>query len=492
MGEFLALLRKANGFTQQDVAEKLNISNKTLSSWETDRTTPDILLLPAIADLYGVSVNELLRCERNVNDSDNKKFSEEALRSQRKHKFGKYAAKCLLFSGLGGLGAVILALAFVFLLYTFCTTWIFVVLVVLATCDIIACTAILFYNLYDARLAEGLVWNEDYTEEKKSYALALKAKTGKFFLFCALPLIAFALVGLIVFFAADPQHVYVGGINIDYSENHYAAMGVCGGLGIAFLIAYFLYANVNYTALANAVQAANHKHNAKFLGKTVGFGAIPVVIALVLLTVFICVQPRSVYSVYFTANSVDEVKQKLQTIDEDGEHYLNFNTDEKNEITFSYNNTWGHTYNYTLYDLGNGFYGEKLTDNTWTVYQLDGELPPAQLPEGEAYYTYFTIVAWELKYVFYYSPTSSKAEKAVNVYYREHDTVPEPLKGDFISRQGRNVWYYNEEGVWRYELDVWYDYSEIFLWVFIGTACSTVTIATIIYIGKRKKQIYNF
>ena len=64
MGEFLALLRKTNGFTQQDVADKLNISNRTLSSWETDRTTPDILLLPSIADLYGVTVDELLRCER--------------------------------------------------------------------------------------------------------------------------------------------------------------------------------------------------------------------------------------------------------------------------------------------------------------------------------------------------------------------------------------------------------------------------------------------
>ena len=59
-GEFMATLRKANGYTQADVAEKLNISNRTLSSWETDRTLPDVLMLPAIADLYGVTVDELL------------------------------------------------------------------------------------------------------------------------------------------------------------------------------------------------------------------------------------------------------------------------------------------------------------------------------------------------------------------------------------------------------------------------------------------------
>ena len=60
-GQFLETLRKASGFTQLDVAEKLGVSNRTVSSWETDRTAPDLLILPAIADLYKVTVDEILR-----------------------------------------------------------------------------------------------------------------------------------------------------------------------------------------------------------------------------------------------------------------------------------------------------------------------------------------------------------------------------------------------------------------------------------------------
>lgn len=64
IGGFLAALRKANGYTQAEVAEKLGVSNKTLSSWETDKTCPDLTLVPVLADLYGVTSDEILRAER--------------------------------------------------------------------------------------------------------------------------------------------------------------------------------------------------------------------------------------------------------------------------------------------------------------------------------------------------------------------------------------------------------------------------------------------
>ena len=64
IGAFLATQRKAHGYTQEEVADKLGISNRTLSKWETDRSSPDILYLPALADLYGVTVDEILRGER--------------------------------------------------------------------------------------------------------------------------------------------------------------------------------------------------------------------------------------------------------------------------------------------------------------------------------------------------------------------------------------------------------------------------------------------
>ena len=64
IGGFLAALRKANGMTQKDLAQKLNVSDKTISRWERDDGTPDLSLIPVIAEIFQVSCDELLRGER--------------------------------------------------------------------------------------------------------------------------------------------------------------------------------------------------------------------------------------------------------------------------------------------------------------------------------------------------------------------------------------------------------------------------------------------
>lgn len=66
MGQFMAVLRKASGMTQQEVAEQLNVSNKAVSRWERDECAPDISLLPAIAEMFGVSCDELIRGRRSA------------------------------------------------------------------------------------------------------------------------------------------------------------------------------------------------------------------------------------------------------------------------------------------------------------------------------------------------------------------------------------------------------------------------------------------
>ena len=73
MGSFMAALRKANGLTQQQVADKLNVSNKTVSKWECNEGYPEISMLPVIAELYSVSVDELLRGERMAKAFDEEK-----------------------------------------------------------------------------------------------------------------------------------------------------------------------------------------------------------------------------------------------------------------------------------------------------------------------------------------------------------------------------------------------------------------------------------
>lgn len=60
LGKRIAALRKEKGLTQEQLAEKVGVSAQAVSKWENDVSCPDITLLPLLADLFGVSVDELL------------------------------------------------------------------------------------------------------------------------------------------------------------------------------------------------------------------------------------------------------------------------------------------------------------------------------------------------------------------------------------------------------------------------------------------------
>lgn len=64
IGRFISALRRANGMTQKELAEKLFVSDKTVSRWECDESTPELSLIPVIADLFDITADELLRGER--------------------------------------------------------------------------------------------------------------------------------------------------------------------------------------------------------------------------------------------------------------------------------------------------------------------------------------------------------------------------------------------------------------------------------------------
>ena len=59
-GAFLAEQRKAKGYTQKTLAEKLFVSDKAVSKWERGLSMPDISLLAPLSDILGISVTELL------------------------------------------------------------------------------------------------------------------------------------------------------------------------------------------------------------------------------------------------------------------------------------------------------------------------------------------------------------------------------------------------------------------------------------------------
>lgn len=67
-GAFIAQLRKENNLTQKQLAEKLNVTDKAISRWETGKGYPEVSMLIPLSNVLGVSVNELLSGERIEED----------------------------------------------------------------------------------------------------------------------------------------------------------------------------------------------------------------------------------------------------------------------------------------------------------------------------------------------------------------------------------------------------------------------------------------
>ncbi len=65
VGKFIAELRKENHLTQQELADKLEITDKAVSKWENGRCLPDVYFLKSLSDLFHVTVKEILNGERD-------------------------------------------------------------------------------------------------------------------------------------------------------------------------------------------------------------------------------------------------------------------------------------------------------------------------------------------------------------------------------------------------------------------------------------------
>ena len=70
LGERLFELRKAKNLTQDDVAEKLNVSRQTVSKWETDQSTPDFDKIVPLCELFEIGVDELLTGKKPVEEKN--------------------------------------------------------------------------------------------------------------------------------------------------------------------------------------------------------------------------------------------------------------------------------------------------------------------------------------------------------------------------------------------------------------------------------------
>ena len=145
MGSFIAETRKQRGMTQKELAEKIGISDKTVSKWECGNSIPDISYLEALCDSLDIKVNELLSGERLTDKSYSEKAEENIMALIKENKSNKKGSLLQLLLGIILTLAALLCMFFCGegrSLTTLCNYFDFVTLLVL----ILLCTAIVLLS----------------------------------------------------------------------------------------------------------------------------------------------------------------------------------------------------------------------------------------------------------------------------------------------------------------------------------------------------------
>lgn len=85
IGVFIAKCCKEKKLTQEQLAEKLGVTDKSISRWENGRTMPDISLFEPLCDALNISINELLKGEKIENKKLSTKLTIQTLIDYRKY-----------------------------------------------------------------------------------------------------------------------------------------------------------------------------------------------------------------------------------------------------------------------------------------------------------------------------------------------------------------------------------------------------------------------
>lgn len=70
-GNMIAALRKEKGMTQLELAEKMGVTDKAVSKWERDLSFPDVSSFPKLAEIFDVSVDELMQVKPGAKENEN-------------------------------------------------------------------------------------------------------------------------------------------------------------------------------------------------------------------------------------------------------------------------------------------------------------------------------------------------------------------------------------------------------------------------------------
>lgn len=105
-GSFLKELRKENGLTQEELAEKLGVTNRSVSRWETGTNIPDIDILIYLSELYCVDLKELLEGERKKMENKTEDTQIALQVAEYGAKKEEYSMRSLFFAVVVGVALI--------------------------------------------------------------------------------------------------------------------------------------------------------------------------------------------------------------------------------------------------------------------------------------------------------------------------------------------------------------------------------------------------
>lgn len=278
MGSFMAALRKANGLTQQQVADKLNVSNKTVSKWECNEGYPEISMLPVIAELYSVSVDELLRGEKMTKVFDEEKTdgkSAERVKFLIKKAIVKFTNNSIVSIVLSG-AALIMAYIIYDIIYNYNVLW-FGYAIILILCAVSIAISLIAFNNFISGLHSEYINEKEIVE--KNIQKCIKYIT------CIVFLVVVTLEGLILDVIMDaPSFLFVA----------LPATSVIGCV-VAYFIHSFLYKKFD---IAEKGLSPEQKYYRRRHIKTTAIILVIVVLVSFLLPFIFAWYETSTYTIY--------------------------------------------------------------------------------------------------------------------------------------------------------------------------------------------------
>ncbi|MBP3326462.1 MAG: helix-turn-helix transcriptional regulator [Coprococcus sp.] len=322
IGSFIAALRKANGMTQKELADMLNVSDKSVSRWERDETAPDLTLIPIIADIFHVTSDELLRGERINNEAQSEDKirirSEKQIQIIISKEITNFSVKSTVSIGIAAMGLM----AAIICNFGFYRAYIGFFL---ATCLYII--AVICETIF-LKLSFSSINNEDFdytTISKGKYKMINIAKRT----FVAI-LVLFAICMPLVIF---PYDAYMG-ISIDT----WFSFGICVGL-IALLLCVFvchyvdIYLRKRDTYILSEQEKAIAKNKDNYFKKWMKRGSLTIIITIILTIIYLSVTSDKMLVTGNTFYNYDDFKAYMEIGTDYDDEYTTYYDENNNEIS---------------------------------------------------------------------------------------------------------------------------------------------------------------